>query len=276
MNDKTSEKKTRTPAAPAAEGSIRMDIRLAELMPDPNNRPVIEDEEFASLVDSMRLFGILEPIKVSRGAESYDIFEGHRRRRAAEVIGLDTVPCEVWPAGRPEERIAMGLALNTCRKPPSPLQVAKRLRQLRNDTGDTHEQLAARTGVPLQRVRYYLGLFGASDALLELFEATDVSLRLAVELMRYEKSAGELAARRFIKGHEESPLTVRQVMAARARHEAAAGGANKPATRQPLCLVGRVEAALANDRAKAVAELSEVLAKFGMTVVETTPAATSA
>src|SRR5262249_21995150 len=148
------------------------------------------------------------------------------------------------------------------------------LRAVKNQFGESHEQVAARTGLPLARVKAYLNLFHSSDRLLAFFEDSNLPLRTAIELVRFEKLAGEVAARRLLEAHESEPLTVRAIELQRKRHEArrregdeisstkakAAGGSS---------LATRVEAAFRRDPAAARVELEAVAAKLGFRLVPT-------
>jgi len=67
------------------------------LRPSPENEQLYrqvrpDDPEVLALADSVRQYGIKEPIRIS---EDYYIISGHRRRVAAQLAGLQTVPCIV-------------------------------------------------------------------------------------------------------------------------------------------------------------------------------------
>lgn len=69
---------------------------------------VREDEEMERLAESIAENGILVPLTVRvSGAERYELVSGHRRRRAAELAGLESAPCIVREMGDDEAVIAM-------------------------------------------------------------------------------------------------------------------------------------------------------------------------
>ena len=182
------------PESPKAEGkperkavqaepvpaATRQEVRIDNVEPDPENRPVAEDERFEGLVDSIRVLGVLQALQVQeRPGRSYLLIDGERRWRAARKAGLTTVPCDVWPRdAHPRDLAVAGVALNEHREDPSCLHVARRLRQIKNQFAETHEEVARRTGLPLERVKGYLSLFKASDELLRFFDDEAVSLSL--------------------------------------------------------------------------------------------------
>ncbi len=74
-----------------AVGSRQIEIRL--LVPHPSNASIYgEDEDVSSLVESIQRAGWIKPLVVT---PNYIIISGHRRRQAALVLGLETVPVEV-------------------------------------------------------------------------------------------------------------------------------------------------------------------------------------
>jgi hypothetical protein len=90
---------------PSSDGKIQptatramKDIALTDIERDPDNRNIDEeDEAFAALVDSVRIFGVLQRLHVRLHGERFQLIDGERRYRAAIAIGLEAVPCEVWP-----------------------------------------------------------------------------------------------------------------------------------------------------------------------------------
>ena len=71
-----------------------LDLPIDALRPNPN-QPRIEFDEASlrSLSDSIRRYGILQPLTVRRTDEGYELIAGERRLRAAKLAGLRAVPC---------------------------------------------------------------------------------------------------------------------------------------------------------------------------------------
>lgn len=71
-------------------------LKLSELS-DFKDHPfhVLDDEQMDKTVESIREFGVLVPILVRPIENGYEIVSGHRRRRASELAGLDTIPAIV-------------------------------------------------------------------------------------------------------------------------------------------------------------------------------------
>ncbi len=63
----------------------------------------ITDESVQELAGSIKLYGVLEPLKVKEAEDRYLIISGHRRKRAAQLAGLETLPCIVTEDVNDEE-----------------------------------------------------------------------------------------------------------------------------------------------------------------------------
>jgi ParB family chromosome partitioning protein len=160
---------------------VMKDVLLAEIDRDPDNRPIDEnDDAFTALVDSVRVFGVLQRLHVCAHGERFRLIDGERRYRAAVAAGLETIACEVWPSkASPGDVVAAGIVLNDQRQPHAPIHVARRLRDLKNAEGLTSEDIARRMAMPLDRVKTYFSLFGASDFLIQFLSERSVPLKIA-------------------------------------------------------------------------------------------------
>ena len=92
-----------------AEGHTVIVVPLKDLFPYSNHPfRVIDDEKMDELVDSITENGVLEPAIVrSRPFGGYEIISGHRRKRACEKAGLDSMPVIVKELSDDEAAIVM-------------------------------------------------------------------------------------------------------------------------------------------------------------------------
>jgi ParB family chromosome partitioning protein len=223
------------------------------IVPDENNRRVVDDEDFELLCDSIHVSGVLQALQVwRRGDGVHRLIDGERRWRAAQKLGLKELPCEVWPSDADPRRVAVaGLAMNEHRKAHGCLHVARRLRDIKNECGLSLPQVAEQTGLPLDRVKTYSSLFLGSDDMLRFLEENDVSLRVAVELVRYERATNEARARRLMQRYLEHPLSVQEIVALRKREQARETAATKvpphPTATQLTRLLDRLTSILDRD-----------------------------
>lgn len=86
-----------------------LEVPIKELFPFKSHPfKVLDDEKMAQTVDSVRENGILVPIMVRNREEGgYEVISGHRRKHAAEIVGLDTVPVIIRDLTDDEAVIAM-------------------------------------------------------------------------------------------------------------------------------------------------------------------------
>lgn len=253
---------------PAARPT-RTELGVDQIQPDDQNRGWKRDDDWTGFVDSIRAAGILQALSVQHRTDgTYLLIDGHRRLRGATEAGLVHVPCDVWPSDvLVRDTVVAGVILNEHRKAHGVLQLARRLRQVKNQFAESQASLASRTGIPLPRVKLYLGLFDASDFLLDFFEDADLTLTLAVQFARFEKDNGEVEARRLVRRHEESPLTVRDIellREKRAQRQADAKETTEVSRTRRGGFSARIEAAFRRDPEGARRELEDALERLGL------------
>jgi ParB family chromosome partitioning protein len=245
-------------------------LPLDALRPDEANRRIVLDEALQGLADSIAIGGVLQPILVKAQADdAYLILDGERRWRAARLAGRQAIPCDVWPKDvHPRDALIAGIAINEHRQAHGVLDVARRLRQIKNQFAETHEEVARRTGISLDRVKSYASLWSASDCLLKFFEEKTFPLTLAVEFVRYERQQGEVAARRLCRRYLEAPFTQRELAVFRKRLATARDAAadSPPTRRRAVRFAARLDAALTQDSVQALRELEEILGRYGYTL----------
>jgi len=86
-----------------------VDVPINQLFPFQNHPfKVMDDEKMAQTIESVRQSGILVPLLVrDRDGGGYEIISGHRRKHAAEIVGLETVPVIIRDLSDDEAIITM-------------------------------------------------------------------------------------------------------------------------------------------------------------------------
>jgi ParB family chromosome partitioning protein len=128
-------------------GATYRELPVSEIRPNARQpRQVFDDESHEELVLSIREFGLLQPIVV-RPAENgdYELVVGERRWRAAKDAGLDTIPAIIRETSD-DAMLRDALLENLHRVQLNPLEEAAAYRQLLDEFGTTHEELAQRIG----------------------------------------------------------------------------------------------------------------------------------
>jgi ParB family chromosome partitioning protein len=147
-----------------SEGVLQ--VSPEDIRPNPRQpRTNMDPEGLKELADSIREHGLLQPLIVARAEtdEGYLLIAGERRLRAARMVGLPTIPVIVRQA---DERRGLEWALieNLQRTDLNPLEAAAGYRQLADDFGLSHDEIATRIGKSRTTVTNTLRLLKLSPA----------------------------------------------------------------------------------------------------------------
>ncbi len=133
----------------------------------PNARQPRQDFDegaMAELVHSIKEVGLLQPVVVRRtGESSYELIMGERRWRASQEAGLESIPAIVRQTGD-DDMLRDALLENLHRSELNPLEEAAAYRQLLDDFGCTHDELAGRIGRSRPQISNTLRLLNLSPA----------------------------------------------------------------------------------------------------------------
>ena len=150
--------------APVA-GAYFAELPTASITPNARQpRQAFEEEAMAELVHSITEVGLLQPVVVRRtGESSYELVMGERRWRATQEAGLDSIPAIVRQTGD-DDMLRDALLENLHRSELNPLEEAAAYRQLLDDFGCTHDDLAGRIGRSRPQISNTLRLLNLSPA----------------------------------------------------------------------------------------------------------------
>jgi len=160
------------PQTPAPGEKLR-EIPLDHLAPNPYQpRQDFDEQEMASLADSIRSQGMLQPLVVAQSSDPsaeqpFILVAGERRLRAARRAGLTTAPCVIRPATA-QQMLEWALIENIHRADLNPVERADAYRTYIDRFGLSQEQAAERLGQPRSTVANYLRLLDLSDDIRRL------------------------------------------------------------------------------------------------------------
>ena len=176
-----------------------------ELIDDFPDHPfkVRDDEDMMHLVESVKERGIITPVTLRPKEDGrYEIVSGHRRKKACELAGFETVKAEVREMTR-DEAIILMVESNFQRSQILPSEKAfaykMRLEAMKRQAGrpskdnsapvvqnfdrkTTREIVAAESGESHEQVRRYIRLTNLVPELLDLVDEGKIKMRPAVEL----------------------------------------------------------------------------------------------
>jgi len=191
-------------------------IPVKGCVPHEANR-TISDADVTEMADSIRTVGLLSPISVRKLGDSFEIISGETRWRAHKRIGTETIAAFVYDKCDDVTVDTLRIVENEQRVPVTALQTARELRRLKNLHGLTHEAVAKRTSIPIDRVKRYLAIFNASDDVLDAIGKHNLSMKTALSLVRYERALGEAKARKVVRQVAAGELTSRDLDTLRKR-----------------------------------------------------------
>ena len=123
---------------------LRIPIDLIE--PNPYQpRMTFASEAMQELADSIRTFGLIQPITVRRKGDKYQIISGERRYRASIMAGMDMIPAYIRDASE-QGMLEMAIVENIQRENLDPIEVAMSYQRLMDECSLTQEQMADRVG----------------------------------------------------------------------------------------------------------------------------------
>lgn len=129
-----------------AEGERIEQVKVDQLSANPH-QPRTEFDEIAltELADSIKRYGILQPLVVVKEGRSYQLIAGERRWRAAQRAGLKTVPVIVRTL-KQQEQLEIALIENVQRVDLGPLEQAVSIERLHEQFNLTYSDIAKRLG----------------------------------------------------------------------------------------------------------------------------------
>ena len=167
------------------------------------------DEDMDQLVESVKERGIITPVTLRKKEDGrYEIVSGHRRKKACEIAGLETIPAEVKDLTR-DEAIILMVDSNLQRSTILPsekafsykmrLEAMKRQGQRTDLTSSpvgtkferSSDQITAETGDSRNQIHRYIRLTELIPELLDIVDEGKIAMRPAVELSYLKKDEQE-------------------------------------------------------------------------------------
>ena len=130
----------------SAEKSAILELDVNELDPNLSQpRKHFDEEKLEELAQSIRTYGIVQPIIVQRSGDRFTIIAGERRYRAARLAGLTVVPVVIKEYSE-MEFMEVSLVENLQREDLNPIEEAQAMRMLMDEHSLTQDELSGRLG----------------------------------------------------------------------------------------------------------------------------------
>ena len=183
-------------------------LPVASIVPFPNHPfGVRDDQDMEQLIESIQEHGILSPLTVRVASDgTFELISGHRRKHAAEKVGLADVPCIVKDLTDDEAVIAMvdsNLQRETILPSERAFAYSMRLEAMKRqgfrsdrtcaqlahklDGRKSRDILAEELGVSKDMIRRYIRLTNLVPELLALVDAGRMKMQPAIAISYLEK-----------------------------------------------------------------------------------------
>mgnify|MGYP001004190023 CR=1 FL=1 len=187
-----------------AKLSTIRDVPVSEIDEFPDHPfKVLMDEDMEQLVESIKRNGVMTPATVRLKENGrYELISGHRRKRACEIAGLETLKCEIKELSRDEAIIVMvesNLQRSTILPSEKAFAYKMRLEAMKRQTGrsiqdnyspvgnnltfpTSSEELADKVGESKNQIFRYIRLTNLIPEILQMVDERRIAFRPAVEI----------------------------------------------------------------------------------------------
>lgn len=155
---------------------------------EPNReqpRKLFDEESLAELADSIRQYGVLQPLLVQKKEDYYAIIAGERRWRAARLAGLKEVPVLIKELSR-QESMEISLIENIQRQDLNPVEEAKAYQMLIQEFGLKHEDLAERVSKSRTAITNSMRLLKLDEPILDMLIRGELTQGHARALLAFD------------------------------------------------------------------------------------------
>lgn len=126
------------------EKPVEQKLKLSLIEPNQSQpRKKFDEEGLKELADSIKTYGVLQPLIVQKKKDHYEIIAGERRWRAAKMAGITEVPVLIREYDR-QQSMEVALIENVQRADLNPIEEAQAYQRLIQEFHLTQEEIAAR------------------------------------------------------------------------------------------------------------------------------------
>jgi len=198
------------PGAATQETEQTTEIAVDQLSPNRYQpRRVFDPEKLAELADSIRQYGVIQPIVVRKTMQGFELAAGERRWRASRQAGLKMIPVVIKDFSD-AERMEIGLIENLQREDLNPMEAAHAYRRLMEEFGLTQEEVAHRIGKNRSTIANTVRMLNLHPMIQEHVSRGTLTMGQAKPLLAIEKPDAQLALAETVV---EEGLSAREVEA---------------------------------------------------------------
>ena len=167
-----------------SEDTMIYQIEVSKIVPNPNQpRKEFADEAILKLADSIRQYGIIQPLTVRQTGDGYELISGERRLRASKELGMETVPCVIMNVNEMKSA-EMSIIENLLREDLNIFEQAHAIETLIDTYDFTQEQIAKKLSNSQSFIANKLRLLRLGDEEREKILKNNLTERHARALLR--------------------------------------------------------------------------------------------
>ena len=206
--EKIVEKVVEKPVEKIVEKPVEQTLKLNLIEPNSEQpRKNFDEESLQELADSIRQYGILQPLIVQKKGNHYEIIAGERRWRAAKLAGITDVPVLIREYDK-QQTMEIALIENVQRADLNPIEEAQAFQQLIQEFHLTQEEIANRVSKNRATITNSMRLLKLDVRVQDMLADGKISSGHARALLGLEE--GERQYQVAVKINEEK-LSVRDV-----------------------------------------------------------------
>lgn len=185
-----------------------VEIKLSELRSNPYQpRKVFDEDALNELSESIKNYGVFQPIIVKKSIKGYDIIAGERRVKASKIAGKTTIPAIIRDFSD-EQMMQIALLENLQRENLSAIEEATAYRDIINALSLTQDELAKKLGKSRSHITNMLGLLKLPSDVQDMVLKNDLSMGHARVLSKLEN---ETEIKELANKVKDDGLSVREL-----------------------------------------------------------------
>jgi len=193
-----------------------VEVRISEVVPNKDQpRTDFDEASLEELTESIRQFGVIQPLLVQKKGKFFEIIAGERRWRAARRAGLKTLPVVIRDYSE-KETVEISLIENIQRQDLNSIEEAKAYRRLLDEFGMTQDEVAKRVSKSRTAVTNSVRLLNLEEHVQKMVINGDLSAGHARALLGLsEPELQHKAAEEVVRGElsvRETELLVKELL----------------------------------------------------------------
>lgn len=180
------------------ENGRELMVKLALIEPNREQpRKDFNEEQLGELAESIKRYGILQPLLVQKKGGFYELIAGERRWRAAKIAGLKEVPVVLREYSR-QETMEIALIENVQREDLNPIEEALAYQQLVKEFNLTQEEIAVKVAKNRATITNSMRLLKLDEQIQEMLIQNLITSGHARALLSLEDKKLQLKAAKLI------------------------------------------------------------------------------